>query len=184
MSQYTHFFIKTNENKYFPIGTFSRNSNVAQAINDFLPYGDLRVVTKGMCHEAVDSLEEMIHNAEVYKESIKAKIEWLKTAEGDLEERMDMVYELSGELAEADEDTPARKRAIGFFETLIVMIEEAEDDEKYGSEENGFGIAGDSYIYAGIEIGNPNVTYAHDGWGDPIENRVTGYKAEDTNGSE
>ena len=184
MSQYTHFFIKTNEDKYFPIVTFSRNSNVAQAINDFLPYDDLCVVTKVMCQEAIKELEETIHNAEVYKESIKAKIEWLKTAEGDLEERMDMVYELSGDLAEADEDVPAQKRAIGFFETLIVMIEEAEDDEKYSDEKSGFGITSDSYIYAGIEVGNPNVTYAHDGWGDPIENRVTGYQKEKTNGGE
>ena len=95
-----------------------------------------------------------------------------------------MVYELSGDLAEADEDVPAQKRAIGFFETLIVMIEEAEDDEKYSDEKSGFGITSDSYIYAGIEVGNPNVTYAHDGWGDPIENRVTGYQKEKTNGGE
>lgn len=177
MSQYTNFFIKTNSDIYYPIGTFSRNTAEAQAINDFLPYGELRPLTKAICDSAIDWLEEQIHNAEAYKESIKAKIEWLKTAEGSLEERMDMVYELSGDLAGADEETPAQKRAIGFFETLKEVIREAEDDENYYNERGGFGIKGESYVYAGIEIDNPNVTYDKDKW-EVIENRATGYRRE------
>ena len=176
MSQYTHFFIKTNEDKYFPIGTFSRNSQEAQAINDLLPYESIVPITKAMCNEAIDCLERQIDNTEAYKESIKAKIEWLKTAEGSLEERMDMVYELSGDLVEVGEDIPYQKRAIGFFETLKEIIREAEDDERFWEEEYGFGIKGDSYVYGGIEISNPNVIYADNGWGGVIENKVTGYK--------
>ena len=182
MSQYTHFFIKTNEDKYFPIGTFSRNAAEAQAINDFLPYEDVRPLTKAICDSAIDWLENQIHNTETYKELIQSQIEWLKTAEGSFEERMDTLYQLYGDLAEADEETPAQKRAIGFFETLKEMIREAEDDEEYATEKSGFGIKGNSYVYAGIEVGNPNVTYDEDGWGKVIENRVTGYKVEDTNG--
>lgn len=179
MSQYTHFFIKTNSDIYYPIGTFSRNSAEAEAINDFLPYGELRPLTKAICNSAIDWLEDQIHNAETYKESIKAKIEWLKTAEGSLEERMDMLYELHGDLATADEEVPAQKSAIEFFEALIGIIREAEDDENYCDERTGFGIKGNSYVYAGIEVGNPNVTYAHDGWGDAIENKATGYRREE-----
>lgn len=179
MSQYTNFFIKTNSDIYYPIGTFSRNAMEAQAIHDFLPYGELRPLTKAICNSAIDWLEEEIRRAEAYKESIKAKIEWLKTAEGSLEERMDMLYGLHGDLATADEEVPAQKRAIGFFETLKEIIREAEDDEDYYDERSGFGIKGNSYVYAGIEISNPNVIYADKGWGDAIENKVTGYRREE-----
>ena len=179
MSQYTHFFIKTNEDKYFPIGTFSRNTAEAQAINDFLPYEDVRPLTKSICDSAIDWLEEQIHNTEAYKESIKAKIEWLKTAEGSLEERMEMVYDLSGDLADAGEEIPAQKRAIGFFETLKEIIREAEDDEEYATEKSGFGIKGNSYVYAGIEISNPNIIYADNGWNEVLENKVTGYRGKE-----
>ena len=139
----------------------------------------MRPLTKAICNSAIDWLEDQIHNAEAYKESIKAKIEWLKTAEGSLEERMDMVYELHGDLATADEEVPAQKRAIGFFETLIEIIQEAEDDENYYDERGGFGIKGYSYVYAGIEKSNPNVIYGPDGWRDVIENKATGYRREE-----
>ena len=89
-----------------------------------------------------------------------------------------MVYTLSGDLAEADEEVPAQKRAIGFFETLKEIIREAEDDENYYDERSGFGIKGDSYVYVGIEKSNPNVTYTDDDWGNVIENRATGYRRE------
>ena len=176
MSQYTNFFIKTNEDKFYPIGTFSRNTAEAQAINDFLPYENVRPLTKSICNEAINWLEQQIKNAEEYKKSIKDKIEWLKTAEGSLEERMDMVHELSDNLIEAGEDIPAQEKAIGYFESLKKMIREAEDDENYSDERIGFKIKADSYVYAGIEISNPNVTYADDGWGEVIENKVTGFK--------
>lgn len=178
MSQYTYFFIKTNSDIYYPIGTFSRNSMEAQAINDFLPYGELRPLTKAICDSAIDWLENQIHNTETYKELIQSQIEWLKTAEGSFEERMDMLYKLYSDLAEADEETPAQKRAIGFFETLKGMIQEAMDDEEYYKYPDGFGIKGNSYVYAGIEKSNPNVTYDEDKW-EVIENKATGYRREE-----
>ena len=178
MSQYTYFFIKTNSDIYYPIGTFSRNSMEAQAINDFLPYEELRPLTKAICDSAIDWLEYQIHNTETYKELIQSQIEWLKTAEGSFEERMDMLYKLYGDLAEADEETPAQKQAIGFFKTLKEIIREAEDDENYCDERSGFGIKGDSYVYAGIEKSNPNVTYDEDKW-EVIENKATGYRREE-----
>lgn len=175
MSQYTSFFIKTYDNKYYPIGTFSRNDKHADAINDYLPYGQIVPIKAEMCTEIIANLEDEIKNIDSYKKSIKDKIEWLKSAEGSLDERMEMVYELSGDLETAGEDIPEIQVAIGFYQTLLVMIYEAQSDEDYRNEKTGFGIKSDSYIYAGIEVGNPNVTYARDGWGDVMENKITGY---------
>ena len=179
MSQYTSFYIKTYDNKYYPIGTFSRNDKRAAAINDYLPYEQIAPVKAEICSEIIDDLKEQIKNIDSYKKSIKDKIEWLKTAEGSLDERMEMVYELSGDLTTAGEDIPEIQAAIGFYQTLLIMMEEAHDDETYRDERYMYGIKGNSYIYAGIEIGNPNLTYAHDDWGDVIENKITGYKRED-----
>lgn len=175
MSQYTSFYIKTYDNKYYPIGTFSRNDKRANVINDYLPYEQLVPVNAEMCKEIIANLENEIKNIDSYKKSIKDKIEWLKSAEGSLDERMNMVYELSGDLETTDEDIPEIQAAIGFYQTLLVMIYEAQSDEDYCNEKTGFGIKGDSYIYVGIEISNPNVTYTHDDWGDIIENKITGY---------
>lgn len=175
MSQYTSFYIKTYDNKYYPIGTFSRNDKRADAINDYLPYGQIVPIKVEMCNEIISDLKDEIKNVDSYKKSIKDKIEWLKSAEGSLDERMEMVYELSGDLEAAGGDIPEIQTAIGFYQTLLTMIYEAQDDEAYCDETNGFGIKGESYIYAGIEISNPNVTYAQDGWGEAIENKITGW---------
>ena len=178
MSQYTHFFIKTNEDKYFPIGTFSRNDGRAAAINDILPYGSLRPLTKADCIEVINDLERQIKSYNESKTDYLEQIEWLKTAEGNLDERLECVTEYKNSIAEINENLSDVYNAIGFYETLIEIIREAEDDEEYGTEADGYNLKGDSYVYAGIEISNPNVTYAHDGWGDPIENKITGYRKE------
>lgn len=175
MSQYTSFFIKTYDNKYYPIGMFSRNDKRASVINDYLSYEQITPVKAEMCKEIIADLEKEIRGIDSYKKSAEDKIEWLKSAEGSLDERMEMVYDLSGSIASISEDIPEIETAIGFYQTLLVMIYEAQSDEDYCDEKTGFGIKGDSYIYAGIEISNPNVTYARDGWGDAIENKITGW---------
>ena len=175
MSQYTSFFIKTYDNKYYPIGIFPRNDKRASVINDYLPYEQITPVKADMCKEIIADLEEEVKGIDSYKESVKDKIEWLRSAEGSLEERLELVYDLRGSLKSIDEDVRKIQTAIGFYQTLLIMIYEAQNDEDYCDEKTGFGIKGDSYIYAGIEISNPNVTYAHDGWGDVIENKITGY---------
>ena len=179
MSQYTSFYIKTYDNKYYPIGTFSRNDPRADVINDYLPYEQITPVKAEMCKEIIADLEEKVKGMNSSKKTITDQIEWLRSAEGSVEERLELVYSLSGSLASIDEDIIEIQTTIGFYQTLLIMIHEAQSDEDYCDKKIGFGIKGNSYIYAGIEIGNPNLIYAHDDWGDVIENKITGYKKED-----
>lgn len=175
MSQYTSFFIKTYDNKYYPIGTFSRNDKRASVINNYLSYEKIMPVKAEMCKEIIAGLEEKVKSMNSSKKTITDQIEWLRSAEGSVEERLELVYSLSGSLVSIDEDIIEIQTAIGFYQTLLIMIYEAQSDEDYCDDKDGFGIKGDSYIYAGIEVSNPNVTYAHDAWGDVIENKITGY---------
>lgn len=180
MSQYTQFFIRTNSNIFYPIGTFSRNDTRAAAINDILPYESIRPLTKSDCVEVINDLESQIKSYEESKASYKKTIEWLKTATGDLDERLERMTNYFGYIEEIDEEIPHIYDAIGFYKGLMEIIDEAEMDEKYGGgTEHGFNLKGDSYVYAGIEVGNPNVTYDEDGWGKVLENKATGYKREE-----
>lgn len=179
MSQYTHFFIKTNDNIFYPIGTFSRNDARAAAINDMLPYESIRSLTKSDCVEVIDDLESQIKSYKESKIGYREKIEWLKTATGDLNERLERITDYFGYIEEIDEELPDLYDAIGFYKGLMEIIDEAEMDERYGEGiEHGFNLKGDSYVYAGIEISNPNITYDEDGWGKVLENKATGYKRE------
>lgn len=180
MSQYTQFFIKTNDNIFYPIGTFSRNDKRADAINDILPYESIRPLTKSDCVEVINDLESQIKSYEESKADYKKTIEWLKTATGDLDERLERMTNYFGYIEEIDEEIPHIYDAIGFYKGIMEIIDEAEMDEKYGKgAEYGFNLKGDSYVYAGIEVSNPNVTYDGDGWGKVLENRATGYKREE-----
>ena len=179
MSQYTQFFIKTNDNIFYPIGTFSRNDARAAAINDMLPYESIRPLTKSDCVEVINNLESQIKSYEESKTGYREKIEWLKTATGDLNERLERITDYFGYIEEIDEELPDLYDAIGFYKGIIEIIDEAEMDEKYGEGiEHGFNLKGDSYVYAGIEVSNPNITYNEDGWGKVLENKATGYKRE------
>lgn len=177
MSQYTYFFIKTNSDIFYPIGTFSRNDKRAAAINDILPYESIRPLTKSDCAEVIDDLEKELEAYKDSKRKYNNQIEWLKTASGNLDERLDRITEYFGYIDEIDEEMPYIYDAIGFYKGIMEIIDEAEMDEKYGEgAEYGFNLKGDSYVYAGIEVSNPNVTYDGDGWGTVLENKATGYK--------
>lgn len=177
MSQYTCFFIKTNSNIFYPIGTFSRNDTCAAAINDILPYESVRPLTKADCFGVIEELESQIKSYKESKTDYEKTIEWLKTASGDIDERLECVAEYRGYIKEIDEELSNLYDAIGFYKGLVVIIDEAEMDEKYREDaEHGFNLKGDSYVYAGIEVSNPNITYDEDDWGKVLENRATGYK--------
>lgn len=177
MSQYTQFFIKTNDNIFYPIGTFSRNDKRAAAINDILPYESIRPLTKADCIEVINDLEKELEACENSKKEHKERIEWLKTAAGDLDERLERITDYFSYIEEINKEIPYIYDAIGFYKGIMEIIDEAEMDEKYGEgAEYGFNLKGDSYVYAGIEVSNPNVTYDGDGWGTVLENKATGYK--------
>lgn len=181
MSQYTQFFIKTNDNIFYPIGTFSRNDARAAAINDILPYESIRPLTKSDCVEVIDDLEKELEAYKDSKRKYNNQIEWLKTATGNLDERLDRITEYFGYIKEIDEEMPYIYDAIGFYKGIMEIIDEAEMDEKYGEGvEYGFNLKGDSYVYAGIEVGNPNIVYKGDDFNRKVvENKLTGYKKED-----
>lgn len=178
MSQYIYFYVKTNNDIYYPLGTFGRSHVIYEMFEDYAPYEKVAPLTKGFIKEAIDEMEIHITNLNNSINATNEAIDFLKTAAGDMDERIERLYELVNDKAETKEEIERQKSAIAFGRTLLYMISEAEDDNAYSSENYKYGIDPEKYIYVGIESGNPNVVYDDDGWNNIIENRAIGYKKE------
>lgn len=178
MSQYMHFFLKTNNDIFYPIATFNRSNTIYTMFERYAPaYEEVSALDRGDIHFIITDAKEEIKNMEELIKMYEKKIDWLKTATCDIEERMNFLHDYLVSISDIKEEIESVNRGIGFASTLMLMIEEAEDDERYSSEFTGWGLKGDKYIYVGIECGNPNVTYDDDdGWGNVIENKAIGYK--------
>lgn len=176
MSQYMHFYIKTNNDIYYPIGTFSRSDTRYEMFEDYARWEKVLPLTKGDIIEAIDTMEEHIKNLNEAAIAREKAIEFLKTVSCDLDEKMERFYEYYEDKEHTLEEIERQKSAIAFGKTLLFIVEEAEDDVNYSSENYAYGIEPNHYIYVGLETGNPNIIYDENSYGEILENKGTGYK--------
>lgn len=176
MSQYIHFFIKTKDDIYYPIGTFNRSDIRYKLFSNRAPYESVDNLTKRELKEIINEAKEEIELNTQRIEEEKVKLEWLKGAQMDLDDKLDIVEEYFSAINERENNIKEINKGIDFVYYLMSLISEAYNDNHYSSEESRMWLHEDFYVYFGIECGNPNVVY--DKWGEVIENRVTGYKKE------
>lgn len=151
MSSYIHFFIRAGS-VFAPIGTYLRGSKPYEAFEHCAPYEKIRALQLRDVDGAEIDLRESIKSYQKSIEREKAEIEWLKTANFSLEDRMDLYYECAQSIEEYEEELPQLERSLAFCSFLREMISEAEDEAKYG--ENPLGLDPAAYIYIGIDCGS------------------------------
>lgn len=154
MSAYIQFFVKIGE-KFAPIATYSRSHEIYQSFQYAAPWEKIRPVTKETLINVCADIDESIENSEGTIKRIEDQMEWLRSAEGSLEERMEQLHDLQSWREEVRKNIKGYEDARDFCGFLRDIIEEAETEEKYG--ENPLGLHSDSYIFVGIEVGNPTI---------------------------
>ena len=154
MSQYTSFFIRHND-AFLPMVTYSRSHKVAEAFNHIAPWEKIAPLTAADIRGVRASLTS---DVEAYAKAIaraRDEIEFLRTtnmAPDDLLEQYRSNIEYINDLTE---EKTACESAIIFTHFLGDIIDEAASEHKWG--ENPLGIDENTYIYVGIEVGNPTL---------------------------
>ena len=154
MSAYIQFFIKIGEN-FAPIATYSRSSTIYQHFQYAAPWEKIRPVTKEVLANVCSDIDESIENCESTIRRAEDQIEWLKSAEGSFDERMERLHDLQDWIEELRGGIYEDKDARNFCSFLRDIIEEAVMEESYG--ENPLDLHSDSYVFVGIEVGNPTI---------------------------
>lgn len=144
MSMYVNFYLKSRDGKFNPIGSFSRNSEIYQAIYQGLPYEKVKPITESYLSEAVDELERRVlatnKQIEDYWQIINEQIpKW----NNPISEKMESIANYREAIEEKEQEIDEYRFAIGYFNSLIAII----DDIGYRDEYDK-----DRYIYAGVEV--------------------------------
>ena len=145
MSSYANFYIRVND-KFAPIGTYSRSTDMYQNFYDILPYEKLIALTPFKLHDVILSTQKKIHSfSEAIKENQELRDQFLNAENISFEDKRIAVEEFNTAIHELEEDIDNLQNVINYIRVLLNII----DDYRYSgiSFENDY----EHYLYAGIE---------------------------------
>lgn len=141
MSAYIEFYLKRKDDEKFTcIGAFSRNHDLYEALNVYVPYENITRLTDNIYAAGKENLQDRIDE---YKNAIKGYKKKYKilAKSGNFEEFEKYVEDSERWIKEAKEELKWAKWALGRLE----FIKELEE------------FANDAEIYVGVEAGDPTI---------------------------
>lgn len=148
MSSYINFFIRSDD-KFLPLGDFSRSSEIYQRLHNDVPYEKLRALT----YAELDSIEDdILEDKRVLNDKIatyKNEINLITTFTNSVEEKIIEIHRVEEAINDIKEELDELDFAKGWFNSLCRMIDSASD---YTDEEYNHLLDADKYIYAGVEV--------------------------------
>lgn len=150
MSSYVSFYLKGENEKFMPIASFSRSSAEYEYGQDYIFYGKCKPLRQSTIIEIMGNIERERANDNTYREAAIERKSLIAKMNNSVNEKLEAIFEIDATIKEYDELKDALERAYGFYRTLMLMTHEVEypADNAYGDP--------DTYIYAGIECGDPN----------------------------
>lgn len=146
MSAYINFFVR-HEDDFIPLGDFSRNSIIYPTMKDCadVPWEKIIPLTLDNLHAAQTRVHKHSTDALDYINTLKSRIEEVKSFNNSVEEKLEQIEMYRGEIEEWRQEAEEARYAENYFYFLMDLIEAAHD------------IDANKYIYAGIEIGRPTI---------------------------
>ena len=147
MSSYINFFIRS-DNRFLPLGNFSRSSEIYQRLNNDVPYEKLKALTYNKLNNVVNNIIEDAHKYNNRILKYKKEIELIATFNNSVEDKLEAINSIESTIEDIEESISELNFAQGWFDSLCKIIDRASEytDEDY----NGL-IDASKYIYAGIE---------------------------------
>lgn len=145
MSSYANFYLRVND-KFAPIGIYSRSTDMYQNFYDILPYEKLVALTPLKLYDVILSTRKKISSfSETIKENQELRDQFLNAENISFEDKRIAVEEFNTAIHELEEDINNLQNVINYIRVLLNII----DDYRYSgiSFENDY----EHYLYAGIE---------------------------------
>lgn len=146
MSSYINFYLKV-EDKYCPLGSYSRNCPEYQFLKDLVPYEKLAPLTIEKLNSAIEDIKFAIENERKGINNYLQNIEDIKTFNNSINEKMELIANYRDTLDELKEDLKANKNCLAFVYWLVGIL----TDIKYDPYADKHGIVPDNYLWAGVE---------------------------------
>ena len=147
MSTYTQFFIR-HENTFLPIGSFVGGNYICQLFNNFAPWEKIRPITISDLERIRNEMVFDIGKAEEQLKEIDKRRALIATFNNSTEEKLEAISGCDEYEAEIKDDLKMAEYAKGYLNTLSDILDDVQFDERYDS---------DTYLYVGVEVGNPTV---------------------------
>lgn len=146
MSSYVNFYLRVND-KFAPIGSWSRSSAMYRTWQGSMPYEKIRPITDEKLKYIINDFKDQISSLERHKADYEADISLIMNANNTpLEEKIDGVAAIREEISEINDEIEDFQYCISTMEVFCDMIEDYRyaDDPKFDNDYN-------NYIYGGIE---------------------------------
>ncbi len=146
MSSYINFYLKV-EDKYCPLGTYSRNCPEYRFFKDIVPFEKIAPIGVKKLQAVIEDVEFAINNEMKSIGRYSLNIKDIKTFNNPLSEKIELIENYRDSINELKEDLEANKRCLNFVNWLIEILADVE----YSPYANKHGITQDNYLWIGIE---------------------------------
>lgn len=151
MSQYTHIFVRHND-EFIELGCYSRSNKIAEIFNRTAPYEKIASYTSADILDCVNEVREEIERYEVLKKSYQERLAQIPSFNNSIEDKMDAMTELQNGIVEIEDELTEYKYAKSVLLFLSHIADEYEMNVKYE------GAKDQPRVYVGIECGsNPTL---------------------------
>ncbi len=123
MSAYVSFYLKHKDSAYLPLSHWSRSSAVFSAFQPDIPYEGCVEVDNAFLDRARAELKERLDRFESMRQDSLNTIEFLKSLEAPLDEKMERYHEEQQYLADTDDDIKETKAATLYISFLREILE-------------------------------------------------------------
>lgn len=150
MSCYVNFFMRRGE-KFFPIGSYSRNHNIFKAFDNYAPWEKIRPLTVAALEQIENECSQMKAECERRIEGKEKKKQLVASFNNSVEEKYEIICDLDDSIEELNQERADEEMA----EHFCIFLENMIDEIRYG--ESNEGVDPNAYLYVGIEISNPTL---------------------------
>lgn len=144
MSQYIEFFVKSKEDNFTCIASFSRSHIIYQTLVNEVPYGKICKLNFSSISRVILSLTEKKVEWRKRKEEYDNMWDRIGTFNNSVQEKLEAMAEFREVLLEIKENIGDIDNAINYLKVFQLMVEEMQIDSTIG-------------LYCGIEVGEPTV---------------------------
>lgn len=152
MSSYINFYLKV-EDKYCPLGSYSRNCPEYRFFKNIVPFEKIASVTIKNLKTVIEDIEFAISNEMKSIGRYSLDIKDIKTFNNSINEKIELIEDYRNTINELKEDLEANKKCLNFVNWLIEIL----IDVEYSPYADKHSITQDNYLWVGIEAGPEDI---------------------------
>lgn len=152
MSSYINFYLH-GKTEFLPIGSFSRNSEIYQAFNSYVPYEEGTPITYDILNSVCGNIDSDLNSLTASRNDEEDLAQRISHFNNSVEDKLAQLVEVRDTIKSIEENIEELRSAKEFAQRLKDFICEAESTKYYSDPSWRLDPA--TYVWAGIEW-NPN----------------------------